>query len=433
MQPKTAGKYFRIQTLIKEWLDAQGLSAAKIIRNFVDKTTVELENLKNELELSDWKGIIYDFFPDYIERNRLSRIQIRMYAELEACICLMTERISDTEKEFDKADVNDAVQIILCLEYSKQNPKPCQNLPELPKNPSLRYGNKKKSCVRQEISPYPQSPILHVMGEKSWFIEEFIKILNQCPGRTTECIDIFGGSGYLTQLAYISKKFKKIIYNDDDMDKQNFFDIITKSATSFKVKCLCSALPKINGILTDDEKKMNSAVELFLASRNQGLAIIKQLDDLPLTSKVFQNVKRTSQDGVAMAQKYRTKTEAFLVVDPPYSNTKGYENRGTNSPQKEFLPKDHRNLAKALLNSQGIFLYFCRATVKRSHVDPFKPLPQDVRQRGESEDLFANHNLYVRDFLYRNNGIIERVISNYPFDGFSKFEFHNIGDNCLFF
>ncbi len=409
---KTVPKHFKIPTILKKWLNDNSISAAQLLRNFIELTSSERADLKEAFNLLDFKDIFYDFFPDYITRNNLSDIEIRINAYIEAAICTLTERTSE-----EKQDISDAVKIILCLEYGNHNPKPSQP----------RMALSKKSYTSKI------GPLLHVMGEKSWFKPEFLHILEQLPGYINDYADIFGGSGYLAVLAYQSEKFNKIIYNDDDTAKHNFFDVVSKWPADFKAACLCENLPKSDQNPPSDDSAIIAAADLFLKSRLKNTSIEKQLDALQNTSKAFQNIKRCSDDGLGAVQKNHKKSNFLLVVDPPYSNTNDYCSRKSENPQKAFLDKDHRKLAKLLIKSNATFLYFCRATFKRDFSNSAKILLEDARRRGESEDLFANQHLFVRDFLYRNNGVIERVISNFPFENFSQFEFQNSKDPYLFF
>ena len=422
MTLKTYGKYYNIHASVKDWLKGNKLSAADLIKNFIlmtDAERAELLKPTDRFNISDWENSIYTCFPDYIDRHNLPKIEIRTHSYMEQAICRLTERPS-----FKKEDINRAVQIILYAEYFKHNKNTAPAVP-FPKT----SGTQNAACC-------PKRPLLHVMGEKGWYGAHFTGILRQLPTGIEHFVDVFGGSGYLTELAEQSGMFQTVLYNDDDLNKQDFFDVISKAPADFKALCLTETEESLQDILdkdeslTESERKVLSAAKLFLKSRPENISLGKQLDDVKLTSEIFRRVTRSTTDGLAVARKYCKNANAFIAVDSPYSGTKDYDDRRTDN-KKAFLDSDHQELAEMLTKSEAIFIWFGRCTAPRGNKKPY--IPKDDIYRGKIEDLFANKGLYVRDYHYRDWGTIERVVSNYPFEGFSKFEFKNIGDKKHFF
>lgn len=118
-----------------------------------------------------------------------------------------------------------------------------------------------------------------------------------------------------------------------------------------------------------------------------------------------------NEDALTVIKTHNRKKH-LLFVDPPYPETKGYEN--------EFSLKDFENITKATINFNGNFIFCCRITKKHekiySHKDTYGI--DDLHIKHIIDSSFLGHDLYYQDYLFDKGGVaLERVITNFPFAG----------------
>lgn len=145
-----------------------------------------------------------------------------------------------------------------------------------------------------------------------------------------------------------------------------------------------------------------------------------------------QGVKIGDEDIFVTLKKYRKMSNTLFIVDPPYLDTPGYEDRVvTEEPAygMGFSLKQHQDLARLLRNIKqkngNDFMYFCRITVNRA-VDQTTKEPKKSKKELEQEDkrlkrkidrLYPGYDLYYLDVQTLSDGTIERIITTFPFEG----------------
>lgn len=155
---------------------------------------------------------------------------------------------------------------------------------------------------------------------------------------------------------------------------------------------------------------------------------IKLLDLTKNASKLLnsKSAKIYNKDSLKLIKRYIKKLETLLLVDPPYIFTNGYP-RDNVSGVKDFSYDMMKSLVRMLLQHEGIFLYFCRVTATRPNgkysSDDY--IYQDAILKEKIDEMFyGKKDIYYMDYdhvIQNNADVIERVISNYPFLGFTPY------------
>lgn len=235
------------------------------------------------------------------------------------------------------------------------------------------------------------------------------------------------------------------IINDDDADKVNLFLSIKNHACEFKCKCLqfdCSKENfeqlKTKNLPLDKKCNVDRAVQFFLLNffshRNTGhtfnektpKTLLKRLDSVLPLSERLKTVTITEKDIFDVIKKYRKEGSALFFVDPIYLDANVYQSRvirTTTSHGTGFGWQEHERLAKELGKIKGNFIYFCRTTVSRRKdkhgnlIDTSDTLRNaDIELHGKIDDLYWGRGFYYLD-VPMDNGTIERIITNFLFDG----------------
>lgn len=306
----------------------------------------------------------------------------------------------------------------------------------------LIYTKEHSVCLDKHITCMSQ-PTLAVLGNKYWLKEWFIRILEELINvRTiTKTVELFGGSG--TQTCFTEEYYKdnripslEHIYNDKQTEKINFMKQLKGHAKDLRKKCklLISAYnacenkesfhKSIQAYCENNKHNTIStaAAFWFLALFNKKdfrITRVGSLEEFVYTSSLLQNTTFTNNDVFYCLKKYQKDKQAFIVVDPPYLDTDGYINEEANA---DFPEKEHERLCAMLLQTKGIWIYHGRVLPSKSIYT--KDNPQDFENRRKNlirfwKRAFLNKGVFYLDVPYQNT--LERIVSNYPFDGFKPY------------
>ena len=308
-------------------------------------------------------------------------------------------------------------------------------------------------CERENISitkPYMKdfsNPIFNVMGNKKWFRDTFYSISKQLFAEKDieTTLDLFGGSGVLTgyvqDYCYKNNLNVESRYNDLDENKINFFKQLTTSPPK-KLESKCRKLLKAY-----DDYKENGDTESILKLKKNAETLMKKkglngaaafwyvnttnensdvnmqkresLKEFAYASELYKNVIFERSDALYCLKKWYDNEKAFIIVDPPYHDTKGYTKKLAND---EFDRASQQKLCNKLLNAKATWIYFGRTKASRSYInnqDKKKLAFNDAQHLTFFDDNFQNKGLFYLDVPHRDT--VERIVSNYPFEGFKLY------------
>lgn len=310
----------------------------------------------------------------------------------------------------------------------------------------LIYCKKENISIPKKVTEDFTHPIFHVMGNKEWFKDNFYSIskqlLEEKDIETT--LDLFGGSGiltgYLQDYCYKNNLTFESRYNDFDENKLNFFEQLTTSPKELEIKCRklletydyykskgntenILKLKKDAETLITQKGLHGAAAFWYVNTINKNGNVNKQkrksLEQFTYASKLYKKVAFERSDALYRLEKWYDNEKAFIIVDPPYPFTRGYKNKRAN---KDFSLKSHKKLCKKLVNAKATWVYFGRIKAPRSYVknQSEKELAKiDAQHLAFFDDNFQNKGLFYLDVPLRDT--VERIVSNYPFEGFKPY------------
>lgn len=305
--------------------------------------------------------------------------------------------------------------------------------------------NRNISITKPDMTDF-SSPIFHVMGNKKWFKDKFCNMFDQL---LTEkdietTLDLFGGSGVLTGYIqdYCSKNNLNLEsrYNDLDKNKLKFFKQLTTFPKELEHKCrkLLETYDYYNN-RGDTESILNlkenaeslmsqkglhgAAAFWYVNTTNKNGNVDKQkrksLEEFAYASELYKNVIFERSNALYRLDKWYNDEKAFILVDPPYPYTLGYLHLLAN---EDFALEVHVKLYNKLLNAKATWVYFGRTDAPRSHINnqnKKKLAFDDVQHLSFFDDAFQNKGLFYMDRKVNKN--TERIVSNYPFEGFKPY------------
>lgn len=304
----------------------------------------------------------------------------------------------------------------------------------------LIYAKQRNICLTKNITCLSQ-PALSVLGNKYWFKQRFCKVIGELikEKSITRTVELFGGSGILTCFAeeYCRNSHLpslKHIYNDIHFDKRNFIQQLKSHPESFRKKCklLVSAYDS-----SKDKKKFKKNVESCLRGKtissaaafwflslfnNQMISKTKidALEEFVFASSLYQNVEVVKNDVFYCLKKYQQDETAFIIADPPYMDGQGYQYAEAN---KDFPRKEQERLCKELLlRTKAVWIYHGRPSPsKNRYAKEDEQLLADkaVQRKNFLDDNLQNKGVFYLDVPLRDN--IERIVSNYQFEGFKPY------------
>lgn len=305
--------------------------------------------------------------------------------------------------------------------------------------------NRNISITKPDMTDF-SSPIFHVMGNKKWFKDKFCNMFDQL---LTEkdietTLDLFGGSGVLTGYIqdYCSKNNLNLEsrYNDLDKNKLKFFKQLTTFPKELEHKCRklletydyynnkgdTESILKLkeNAESLMSQKGLHGAAAFwYVNTTNKNWNVDKQkrksLEEFAYASELYKNVIFERSNALYRLDKWYNDEKAFILVDPPYPYTLGYLHLLAN---EDFALEVHVKLYNKLLNAKATWVYFGRTDAPRSHrnnQNKKKLAFDDVQHLSFFDDAFQNKGLFYMDRKVNKN--TERIVSNYPFEGFKPY------------
>ena len=305
--------------------------------------------------------------------------------------------------------------------------------------------NRNISITKPAMTDF-SSPIFHVMGNKKWFKDKFCNMFDQL---LTEkdietTLDLFGGSGVLTGYIqdYCSKNNLNLEsrYNDLDKNKLKFFKQLTTFPKELEHKCRklletydyynnkgdTESILKLkeNAESLMSQKGLHGAAAFwYVNTTNKNGNVDKQkrksLEEFAYASELYKNVIFERSNALYRLDKWYNDEKAFILVDPPYPYTLGYLHLLAN---EDFALEVHVKLYNKLLNAKATWVYFGRTDAPRSHrnnQNKKKLAFDDVQHLSFFDDAFQNKGLFYMDRKVNKN--TERIVSNYPFEGFKPY------------
>lgn len=305
--------------------------------------------------------------------------------------------------------------------------------------------NRNISITKPDMTDF-SSPIFHVMGNKKWFKDKFCNMFDQL---LTEkdietTLDLFGGSGVLTGYIqdYCSKNNLNLEsrYNDLDKNKLKFFKQLTTFPKELEHKCRklletydyynnkgdTESILKLkeNAESLMSQKGLHGAAAFwYVNTTNKNGNVDKQkrksLEEFAYASELYKNVIFERSNALYRLDKWYNDEKAFILVDPPYPYTLGYLHLLAN---EDFALEVHVKLYNKLLNAKATWVYFGRTDAPRSHINnqnKKKLAFDDVQHLSFFDDAFQNKGLFYMDRKVNKN--TERIVSNYPFEGFKPY------------
>ena len=305
--------------------------------------------------------------------------------------------------------------------------------------------NRNISITKPDMTDF-SSPIFHVMGNKKWFKDKFCNMFDQL---LTEkdietTLDLFGGSGVLTGYIqdYCSKNNLNLEsrYNDLDKNKLKFFKQLTTFPKELEHKCRklletydyynnkgdTESILKLkeNAESLMSQKGLHGAAAFwYVNTTNKNGNVDKQkrksLEEFAYASELYKKVIFERSNALYRLDKWYNDEKAFILVDPPYPYTLGYLHLLAN---EDFALEVHVKLYNKLLNAKATWVYFGRTDAPRSHrnnQNKKKLAFDDVQHLSFFDDAFQNKGLFYMDRKVNKN--TERIVSNYPFEGFKPY------------
>lgn len=149
----------------------------------------------------------------------------------------------------------------------------------------------------------------------------------------------------------------------------------------------------------------------YTISQIKYLKTISRIDNL---SDKYKGAKITKSNAFYFITKYINRSDMLLYVDSPYPYTEAYYDC-EDVPTDDF---NHKKLAELLCAFKGNFVYSCRTTFSLNSQNKGFLNSEMVCT---IDKLYKGKNLYYMDIPYRNKQI-ERVITNFYFNGAKKYE-----------
>ena len=314
--------------------------------------------------------------------------------------------------------------------------------------------NKKMNSIKKTVTKDFCQPIFHLMGNKKWFKDKFYSMFEQLLAEKIieVTLDLFGGSGVLT--GYMQDCCHKrgitlrSIYNDLDDEKINFFKQLKASPQELENKCRklletydyykskgeeesILQLKKDAEVLKKEKGLHGAAAFWYVQTTNKNGNVNanyrKSLEEFAYASKLYKELELKKTDALYRLNEWLENDEsfnnekAFLIVDSPYCDTKGYRKKWAND---EFNKASQIKLCKILLNTKATWIYHGRIKASRDYCkreDKQKLIEKDIQCRVFFDDNFLNKGVFYLDVPLTHTDTIERIVSNYPFEGFKPY------------
>lgn len=302
-------------------------------------------------------------------------------------------------------------------------------------------------------------PVIQIAGMKNgkWLQSEvlpnMVKAL-EAMNITTHCEGCVGGLGL--QPVRLLEHLKNVVWiiNDKDSEKVNLYKIIRDYP--FKLECACDdilttiqSLTESNMIHENDRyldvqkcilqeitselqvkeypvEIVNAAVTMLqnchserattYTVKHQCKAFRKKTVNICPMSDLFRSCKSvvvTSEDLLDVIKKYMRKKNVVLWIDPPYYLSDG------RYPEKQPGWCYHNRIYELLIKAKCRFVLFLRINTSRTAAVDIDNEAIDDSLKSFYDNHYKGKNFYYRDMPVRQKCgyTIERVITNYAFDG----------------
>lgn len=200
---------------------------------------------------------------------------------------------------------------------------------------------------KMKTKNYTSSP-LPFQGQKRRFVKQFIKIITENPGNIY--VDLFGGSGLLSQIAKTTHPDTRVIFNDFDNFHKRIKAIAQTNALLDDLRAINKDIAKdakLNHVqrkrVPDRIKQEKGYVDYITLSSSLLFAMnyVKTFDELSkatLYNKIRQSsynaegylsgVEVVHEDYRKVYDKYKNQPGVVFLIDPPYLSTDctSYEN-----------------------------------------------------------------------------------------------------------
>lgn len=271
---------------------------------------------------------------------------------------------------------------------------------------------------------------------------------------TTHCEVCGGGLGLQPTRLLKHPENMVWIINDIDSEKENLYKVIRDYPINLEYACddiltivqsmTASNMIHANDIYLDVQKSifqqittvlqtkgytqevMNAAVTILKnchSSRgttytveHQCKAFHEKTENICPMSYLFKKCKSvviTNEDLLVMIKKYMRKKNVVLWVDPPYYLSDG--GYSENQPGWEY----HNQIYELLIKAKCKFVLFLRINASRAADVDIDNKAIDDSLRSFYDNRYKGNNLYYQDMPVKQKCgcTIERVITNFPFDG----------------
>lgn len=369
-------------------------------------------------KISHNHDLIYEHFST-LERRNTSSFSVRLDSWAIEALCRVTRK---TRKDA----VTDALLTSLYIPQKKE----CE----------LGESLKTIRVLGSKWSPSMQNAIGHILktSKRDWEIS-----VETCAGAL----------GILAN----HKVAKQEVINDDDLEKINFYKCVQCYTFELICKCLLFDLtPKTFDKLRKQHFELSStpnvdqAVRYYLLNtcsvRNSGNTFykvtdetfFKKVENIARLHQRIQNVEIVEKDIFDIVKKYRNSSNSLLYLDPIYIDTNVYAQRKIRHAKAHgasFDLAEHQKLAKMLRTIQGDFIYFCRITASRTKNNKNKIVltseelkKADTILKGKIDDFYSDYGFYKKDVPIKD-GVVERIITNFKFDGAIPYKCEGGDDN----
>lgn len=182
--------------------------------------------------------------------------------------------------------------------------------------------------------------LIKYMGGDYRIADKIFKMMQKLKGETTTFVEVFGGSGYISQTE-AKKLFKVIIYNDLDEYITSFYEILKERPNELhEILKILPHSKEVHNIIQQEfltNKQMDAlikAIVIFYLTNtsysgviktsygrskkcNEGLTLSKKIDSVLIASESWKNIQIDCLDFEECIKRYDSK-HTFFYCDPPF-------------------------------------------------------------------------------------------------------------------
>lgn len=254
-----------------------------------------------------------------------------------------------------------------------------------------------------------------------------------------------GGLSLSMTILNLLPDITNVILNDDDWDKTNLFKIVMKDPEKLLELCLEKEVSKEffqsekikEQTARKEEKGGGKTPSLERAARylylnltsargkcgsfnsNKTVSAYRKnlISILTYHDFLLQQAKIKNEDLLSLLEKNVRKSTQLIVVDPPYFETSGFEERNTKG-EKKFSKDAHEKMSQLLnrLSKKNAIIYFCRSTCTREKSESDSNLQaRNEKLRKQLEAWYGD--FYYIDIVMDDRYTTERIYCSFNFEG----------------